>query len=819
MNRKSAYMIFGLAAALPAFGEPNPDRDAYYGETHVHTSWSLDAWLFGNRLTDPGDAYKYFMGETIKHPLGFDIKIDTPIDFAGVTDHSEYVGVIRLANTPGSALSKLPAAQPLIMKADTQAEMQRIFVYGVTVLMGGPPVKPLMSSDVAGTVWKQNVQLADQYYKPGKFTTFASYEWTAMPNNMNLHRNVFFRDTVHIPEMPFTALDSAHPEDLWNWMDAERKKGNELLCISHNANLSDGRMFPIDVDSFGRPIDAAWAASRDRNERLTEIKQIKGQSETHPLLSPNDEFANYEIMSWLLGGPEGRIPHVFGSYVRQAYKDGLTMQDTAGYNPYKVGVVGASDSHNTGVPYRQDNFYGGHASMDGTIKERMSGHLLTGMDARLENPAGLAGVWAEENTRESIFNAMQRKETFAVSGPHIKVRFFGGWQYTPEILTDKDWVKSGYSKGVPMGADLPAATGTPKAPAFIVWAVKDPTSGNLDRIQIVKGWSQSGQSFEKIYDVVWAGDRKPDKWTGKIPPIGSTVDIETATYKNTIGAVELKQVWTDPDFDPSLNAFYYARVLEIPTPRWTTIQAKELGIAPPGVVSPTVEERAWTSPIWYTPSDEARKAAKPGVTVAELTKNGAVALDNSQLKDLMVDKTVWIQNTVTGEKFEFVFAASGKKAPSAETAITGEKLEGPLLEELKKFWRTARGAVTGEKKEAVKPAEEPAATPEKPTPIEPGYVTQQFDENQGQFVIYRAGMGKSVSTPSEVGDVAQDGYLGVSMAYYINDGKIVTAFAGTPVEVTVYKTGDKLFAARNNEFGYANYEIIKPPAYVNPANP
>jgi len=313
MNLKSALMTLSLAAALPAFGEPNPDRDAYYGETHVHTSWSLDAWLFGNHLTDPGDAYKYFMGETIKHPLGYDIKIDTPLDFAGVTDHSEYVGVIRLANTPGSAVSKLPAAQPLIMKADTPAEMQRIFIYGVTVLMGGPPVKPLMSPEVAGTVWKETVQFADQYYKPGKFTTFAAYEWTAMPNNMNLHRNVFFKDTTHIPEMPFSALDSPHPEDLWNWMDAERKKGNELLCISHNANLSDGRMFPIDVDSFGRPIDAAWAASRDRNERLTEIKQIKGQSETHPLLSPNDEFANYEILrivrtAWTATAGHNSIP-------------------------------------------------------------------------------------------------------------------------------------------------------------------------------------------------------------------------------------------------------------------------------------------------------------------------------------------------------------------------------------------------------------------------------------------------------------------------------------------------------------------------------
>ncbi len=768
-----------LALAVSSFAAPNPERDAYFGETHVHTSWSLDAWLFGNRITDPGDAYKYFMGEPIKHPLGYDIKIDTPIDFAGVTDHSEYVGVMRLANTPGSAISKLPAAQPIIMRADTPAEMQRIFVYGVTVLMGGPPVKALTSPEVAGTVWKQNVQLADQYYKPGKFTTFASYEWTAMPNNMNLHRNVFFKDTTHIPEMPFTALDSSHPEDLWNWMDGERKKGNELLCISHNANLSDGRMFPIDVDSFGRPIDAAWAAARDRNERLYEIKQIKGQSETHPLLSPNDEFASYEVLSWLLGGPAGRVPHIVGSYVRQAYKDGLTMQDTAGYNPYKSGVVGASDSHNTGVPYRQDNFYGGHAAMDGTIQTRMSGRLLTGMDVRLENPAGLGGVWAEENTREAIFNAMQRKETFAVSGPHIKVRLFGGWQYTPDMLESKDWVKTGYAKGVSMGGDLPPASGEAKAPTFMLWAVKDPTSGNLDRIQIVKGWSESGQSFEKIYDVVWAGDRKPDKWTGKILPIQSTVDIENASYTNSVGSVELKKVWTDPDFDPSLNAFYYARVLEIPTPRWTTIQAKALGIAPPGVVPPTVQERAWTSPIWYTPTAEASKAAKRSSTVKELKAKGAVALNDAQLRDLIVDKTVWVQNTVTGEKFEVVNSASGKKMPGAHTSIVGEKAQAEK-------------------------------SPGKLTPVEPGYITSKFSENQGQRVIYRIGMGNPASRPSEVGDAAWGGYLGVTTPYFINGGRIVTEIVGTPVEVTIYKLGDKYVAARNNEFGYANYELTKP---------
>ena len=269
------------------------------------------------------------------------------------------------------------------------------------------------------------------------------------------------------------------------------------------------------------------------------------------------------------------------------------MQDSKGFNPYKFGFGAASDSHNTAVPYRQDNFFGGHSFTDGTIEARMSGTLVGGMfDARTEGTGGLTGVWAEENTRASLFDAMQRKETFAVSGPHIKVRLFGGWEYTPATLAATDWVKTGYAKGVPMGGDLPPAKG--KAPTFMVWAVKDPTSGNLDRIQIVKGWTKSGQSFEKIFDVVWAGDRKPDKWTGVVPPIGSTVDIENATYTNTIGAVELKTVWTDPEFDPSLHAFYYARVLEIPTPRWTTIQAQELGIAPPDVVAATIQERAWT---------------------------------------------------------------------------------------------------------------------------------------------------------------------------------------------------------------------------------
>jgi hypothetical protein len=649
------------AIAWPALAQTkNPDRDAYFGETHVHTAWSLDAYLFGNHLTGPEAAYQFFTGQAIKHPLGYDIKIATPLDWAGVTDHSEYVGVTKEANTPGSAISKMPAAQPMIVKDwNDQAEVQKAFMYLVS-LTSKPPIKEFMSPEVAGTIWKKNVAIAEQYNKPGKFTAFCSYEYTSQYDFRNLHRNIFFRDCTHVADMPYSMLDSWHPEDLWNWMDGQRKAGNELLAISHNANLSDGWMYPTDVDSLGRPIDAAWAASRDRNEHLVEIKQIKGQSETHPLLSPTDEVANYEILSFLIGLPadSGRIPKIVGSYGRQALKDGLALQANRGYNPYKFGMVGGSDSHNAGVPYRQADFFGAHGINDGTIETRMSGHLFSGMDVRLENPAGLTGVWAEENTRASIWDAMHRKETFGTSGPRIKVRFFGGWEYGADAVGGEGWVESAYANGVPMGGDLPARKA--KSPTFVVWAVKDPASGNLDRIQIVKGWTKYGQSFETIFDVAWSGERTPDK-SGRVGPVGNTVDVETATYTNTIGAVELKAVWTDPQFDSSQHAFYYVRVLEIPTPRWTTIQAHQLGIAPPDVVPATVQERAWSSPIWYTPTADILKTVQPSLTVAALEEKGAVALDDAALKDLLVGKSIWVRNNVTGEPVKIQYDTNGQR--------------------------------------------------------------------------------------------------------------------------------------------------------------
>lgn len=738
--------LLGLLST-PAAAQDIAERNAYFGETHVHTSWSFDAYIFGNHVTGPAEAYKYAKGAPIKHPLGYDVKITTPLDWMGVTDHSEYAGVVRLSNDPDSPISKLPIAEKL--KVRDAADIQRIYLWLGTSMIKAQPIGALVKPEISDTVWNANNAAANAANEPGKFTAFCSYEWTSNPDFRNMHRNLFFKDCSKVPDRPFSSLESQAPEDLWNWMDEQRKVGNELLAISHNANLSGGLMYPTEVNFKGRPIDQAWAESRDRNERLTEIKQIKGASETHPLLSPNDEFANYEILNYLLGDPQGQFITLGGSYIRQALKDGIAMQQTLGYNPYKTGFVGGSDSHNTAVPYRQENFFGGHARLDGTAKERMAGHNFAGLDVRFENPAGLTGLWAEENTRTSLFEAMKRKETFATSGPRIRLRFFGGWNYPADATAKKDWVKAAYAGGVPMGGDLKPRSGE-RAPTFVVWAVKDPTSSNLDRIQVVKGWSKNGQSFEKVFDAVWAGDRKPDPVTGKVPAIGTTVDIKDASYTDTIGAAELKGSWTDPDFNPADDAFYYARAIAIPTPRWTTIQAKELGITPPEIVAATVQERAWSSPIWYAPTAEQRAIAQTGTTEADLKKQGAVTLDEATLKSLLVGKYTWIRNNVTGGIFKV-----------------------------------------------------------------------QWGED-GQMLIMN--VDPRIPQPSEIGDMESSSYLGAPGNYAIRDGKIVTWFGNREYNFTVYKVaggskdlmskGDTYVAARSNEFGYANYEVVSTPLFL-----
>ena len=348
--------------------ERNPERKAYFGETHIHTSWSFDAYIYGNTKAGPEDAYKFALGQTITHPGGYPIKITRPLDFMAVTDHAEYVGVVPLANDPNSSISKLPIAEQL--KVRGKEDMQRVYLLLGTSMIKNEPIKELVSPEVAGNVWKQVVAIADKYYQPGKFTIFAAYEWTSTPDNRNMHRNIIFKDTKKVPQVPFSALDSDHPEDLWKWMDTQRQAGNELLAISHNANLSDGIMFPLEVDSKGRPIDAAWAQQRVNNEPLTEVHQLKGTSETHPLLSPNDEFADYELLTTLLGGVE-RTPKIHGSFIREAWQNGMAMQDNRGYDPYKMGVVGASDSHNTASGYSQSDYFGGH----GTLRPHSGGPL------------------------------------------------------------------------------------------------------------------------------------------------------------------------------------------------------------------------------------------------------------------------------------------------------------------------------------------------------------------------------------------------------------------------------------------------------------
>lgn len=654
-------VIIGTVVTLPGFAQqpqPNPERNAYFGELHIHSSYSCDAYVFGTKKLGPKEATEYAMGRPVTHPGGFEVQLSQPLDFTVVMDHSEYTGIFPLADDPNSPFRKNDPLMAHTMKFGAWANGMDLYKVLSVSIVKDKPIKELQGPNVAGYAWKQIVNTADTYNQPGKFTTFPGWEWTATPHYKNLHRIVFFEDSKHVSDVEFSSMDSSDPQELWKWMGNQRAAGNNVIAISHNGNLSDGALYPRRVNHDGQPIDKAYAETRMRNEPVSEIAQVKGQSETTPFLSPDDDFANFNVFVWMLLGAKG-VSTDYGSYMRLALRDGIAMQGAFGFNPYKFGMVAGSDSHSAASAYRQDNYFGEHGTMDDTPEKRLSPVKHLNMDNRQVSPAGLTGVWAEENTRESLWAAINRKETYATSGLRMKVRLFGGWDYDPDVLKQEDWVKTGYAKGVPMGGDLPAAKS--KAPSFIVWAESDPTAANLDRIQIIKGWAKNGQSFEKVYDVAWSGDRKPDQVTGKVPRVRNTVDISKGTYENTIGSKELETVWTDPDFDPSIDAFYYARALLIPTPRWTTIQAAQLGIVPPEVVPLTVQDRAWSSPIWYTPDAEARKAAQPGISMAELTQKGAMALTDSQLKVKFVGNTVTVRNTVSGRRVEILYGNDGHR--------------------------------------------------------------------------------------------------------------------------------------------------------------
>ncbi|MBW8734660.1 MAG: DUF3604 domain-containing protein, partial [Asticcacaulis sp.] len=515
---------------------------------------------------------------------------------------------------PDSALSKSELGQRIkTLKAEGKLNLtaKRNGDNDVLALLGQllkpetlKAVPGLDTAKLTSSAWQREIDAANRYYQPGKFTTFIGYEWTSMPNGQNLHRNVIFRGNT--APNPFTSADSSKPEDLWTWLSKIRAQGHEALAIAHNANASNGLMYDW-TTLDGRPIDVAYAVLRQQNEPLSEISQNKGTSETHPSLSPNDEFAGFEIFDRLLISPQKSRPS--GSYLRDAIGKGLVLDEKIGANPYKDGFVGAADLHG-GLSVSSEQDYGGNvggANLGGgrTTPEAAKALLSTpkdtdGFNVTITGSGALTGVWAEQNTREAIYDAFRRKETFATSGTRIKVRLFGGWTFNQGFDRAPDAVKVAYANGAPMGSDLPARPANATAPSFVVWALKDPDGANLDRVQIIKIWTEGGAQKEKIFDVAFDKTRKRDA-SGKLSAVGNTVDLKTATFTNTIGSVSLSTVWRDPEFKANQRAAYYVRVLEIPTPRWSTILAVKSGVAIPDSVPATIQERAWSSPIWYTP--------------------------------------------------------------------------------------------------------------------------------------------------------------------------------------------------------------------------
>jgi hypothetical protein len=605
LSLSAAIVSAASASEKPTKPAPNPQRDVFFGAVHVHTGYSFDAFTNGS-IARPSDAYAWATGRPIQaDKSGLMIQIKTPLDFYAVSDHAEMMGVFPKMADPQNPLSKLPIAARVTSK-DPNVALQA-FAEILRDMSTGKLDPALTDPAISRSVWSEIVKAADASYQPGRFTTFPAFEWTSNPNKRNLHRVVLFRDSAHVPALAYSSFDSERPEDLWKWMEAQRQAGATLLAIPHNANASDGLMFSL-VDSDGAPLSEALIRARAANEPLYEITQIKGTSETFPTLSPNDEFAGFELWDYTLSADAERPTRREGSYARPALLDGLSFAREGKGNPFEFGFIGDTDTHNAAASNEEFN-YTGKFAFEANPRHRMEGlpgQLPAQRQQILEfSSGGLAGVWAEENTREAIYDAMARRETFGTSGTHLRVRVFGGWDFTAADESSPGWVASGYARGVPMGGEL-AAPPRGARPSFVVKALKDPVSGNLDRIQIVKGWlDAAGKQHEAIHDVAWSGDRKRDK-SGRIPPVGNTVDVATASYANTVGAAQLSALWTDADFDPAQYAFYYARVLEIPTPRWSTRDAANLKLPIPKGLASTIQERAWSSPIWYSP-----QTAKP----------------------------------------------------------------------------------------------------------------------------------------------------------------------------------------------------------------
>jgi len=611
-------VLVGLAHADVAPISVNPQRNAYYGDLHLHTSYSFDAYIAWGARVDPDQAYRFAKGEPVEF-LGQRLQRREPLDFLAVTDHSENIGVINQLDDPNSAVSRSDLGKAVAAKmassgppsARTATDGMWPFVVGIQRAEVNSAPEELKAASAAA--WQREIQFANRNYQPGTFTTFIAYEWTAEPGGTTLHRNVIFRGNS--APYPFTSFDSKKPEALWAWLQKIRGEGYEALAIPHNGNLSNGLMYDW-VTSDGHPIDAAYAQARAANEPLSEISQVKGQSETHPLLSPTDEFAGFSLIRTLVDPKELRSHPAPGSFLRDALGRGLMLERQGGINPFQYGFVGGSDLH-SGLTVSAQADLANNLALADLQHTSLSREQAEGILERSVGPQGaytlrltagsLTGVWAESNTRESIYSALRRRETFATSGTKLKFRFFGGWDFNAHHFDRQDWISGAYVHGVPMGGALPRYSSKKAAPEFIIWAAKDPNGANLDRVQVVKVWEDGGHPHEKVFDVAWAGRRTPDRATGKLPAVGNTVDLNTGQYSNSIGAVELKTVWIDPEFDSRKFAAYYLRVLEIPTPRWSTLLAIAGGLPLPEAVPATEQQRGWSSPIWYDADEAIRK--------------------------------------------------------------------------------------------------------------------------------------------------------------------------------------------------------------------
>jgi hypothetical protein len=581
-----------LEAAVP----DHSLKEAYFGETHVHTSYSLDAYIGGARLT-PDEAYKFAQGRDVTIQ-GQTHNIKRPLDWVAVSDHAEFIGEMYSTQVPGAKGSDNPMLAELRGLKNVDEQRAWFLKYVVENNRGANPTHPpfYAGPETTKSAWTDvHIKAVIDNYQPGKFTTLVGYEWTSAPKGGNMHRNVIFRDLT-VPDLPFSALDSADEEKLWAWMAEQEKNGSKLLAIPHNSNGSKGYMFEP-MDNAGKPLTAEYAKLRSHFERLIEMMQIKGNSEVHRSFWPADEFADFENAD-SVGSFSGRtFKKEF--FVRWAVTKGLDYQAKLGANPFQYGFIGGTDNHN-GAPgdVVEDNYIGSHGPADGTLKDRREGEIDGWIKGKDSNPGSLSAVWAPKNTRAAIWDAMAARESFVTSGTRIKVRFFAGADLPGQPENPRALAEQGYKSGVPMGGTLSGAT---KTPTFTVWALKDPDGANLDRIQIIKGWVDAkGEPQDKVIDVVWSGDRKPEK-NGKLPAVGNTVDLQKATYTNEIGSPELMGSWNDPAFDPQQHAIYYVRVLEIPTPRFTTYDAVRNNLPLLKDAAATLQERAWTSPIWVTP--------------------------------------------------------------------------------------------------------------------------------------------------------------------------------------------------------------------------